>query len=139
MCGLRLNKRRILYLTTLNNKIFFDDELIKKLRKNKSIIGTSLHLTVTVRNLLNYVKRIKMLLDLRGNITSEKKWENLINDYSIHDKSKNSLRRFFVSHIDLLALEIVEHTAQKGEKYIADNKKEYILFQFKGFKTCSNC
>ena len=34
MCGLRLNKRRILYLSTLNNKIFFDDELLKKLRKN---------------------------------------------------------------------------------------------------------
>lgn len=107
-------------------------DTIKILRKNKNIIGTSLHLTVVTRNLLNYVKRIKILLDLKSDIHSEKKWEYLIDDYIGYDKSKNSLRSFFNSHVDLLALEVVEHTSQKGEKYLADNDKEYKVFFKKG-------
>lgn len=105
---------------------------IVKLRQNKNIIGTSLHLTVVTKNLLNYIKRTKTLLDLKCDINSEKKWEQLIGDYVIYDRSKNSLRKFFSSHLDLLALEIVEHTAQKGEKYVADNNKEYKVFFKKG-------
>lgn len=105
---------------------------IKKIRKNKNVIGTSLHLTVVLSNKLNYLRRIKILLDLRDDIHCLKKWKYLINDYIIYNKSKNSLRKFFTSHVDLLAYEIVEHTAQKGEKYVADNKKEYITFFKKG-------
>lgn len=127
-----LSKEGEIEFTKFQNSLDEVSNTIKKLRKNKNIIGTSLHLTVTLKNLLNYVKRIKMLVDLKSNITSEKKWKNLINDYIIQYKSKNSLREFFVSHIDLLALEIVEHTAQKGEKYVASNKKEYISFFKKG-------
>ncbi|WP_417238444.1 hypothetical protein [Bizionia sp.] len=105
---------------------------IYKLRENKNIIGTSLHLTIVMKNLLHYVERIKLLLDLKSDINSEKKWAYLIADYFEHEKSKNSLSKFFVSHTDLLALEIVEHTAQKGEKYVANDHKEYILFFKKG-------
>ncbi len=127
-----LSKEGKIELTTFQNSLDQVSNTIKILRKSKNIIGTSLHLTITLKNLVNYVKRIQMLLDLRSNITSEKKWKNLINDYIIYNKSKNSLREFFVSHMDLLALEIVEHTAQKGEKYVAKNKKEYISFFKKG-------
>lgn len=107
-------------------------QTIINLRENKNITGTSLHLTVVIKNLLNYAKRIKILLDLKNDITSEKKWEFLIEDYIAHNKSKNSLKEFFTAHTDLLAFEIVEHTAQKGEKYVAENKKEYISFFKKG-------
>ncbi|MFD1614614.1 hypothetical protein [Gelatiniphilus marinus] len=105
---------------------------IIKLREFKNITGTSMHLTVVIKSLLNYVKRIKILLDLKNDILSKKKWEYLIKDYILYTKSKNSLKEFFVSHTDLLAFEIVEHTAQKGEKYVAENKKEYLSFFKKG-------
>ena len=105
---------------------------IHLLRQSKNHIGTSLHLTVETKNLLNYIERIKTLLDLKSNINDKKKWENLIADYQSHVKSINSLRKFVRAHTDLLILEIVEHTAQKGEKYVADNSKEYVMFFKKG-------
>ena len=108
------------------------EKTIKSIPENNAIIGTSLHLTVTIKNLLNYIKRIRVLLDLRSDIRSEKKWEYLLKDYIIHTTSKYSLRKFFTSHTDLLAFEVVEHTAQKGEKYVADTKKEYVNFFKKG-------
>lgn len=49
-----------------------------------------------------------------------------------YNKSKNSLRDLLASNTDLLAFEIVEHTAQKGEKYVAENTKEYFSFFKKG-------
>ncbi|MFD2551009.1 hypothetical protein ACFSQP_04190 [Bizionia sediminis] len=105
---------------------------IKKLRKNKNIIGTSLHLTVVTKNLINYKRRIKTLLDLKNELHTASKWDFLIADYITYNKEKNSLSKYFIAHTDLLALEIVEHTAQKGEKYVADDTKEYYTFFKKG-------
>lgn len=105
---------------------------VLNLRKNKNIIGTSMHLTVVTKNLLNYVERIKILLDLKSNLNSDNKWKNLIDDHISYDNSKNSLSKFFDSHVDLLALEIVEHTAQKGDAYVANTTKEYNVFFKKG-------
>lgn len=105
---------------------------IKNLRKNKNIIGTSLHLTVVTRRLLNYINRTKKLIELKYDINSAEKWEQLIIEYIDYNKTKNSLRKFYSEHADLMAIEIVEHTAQKGEKYLAENYKEYIVFFKKG-------
>lgn len=105
---------------------------IIKLRNNKNIIGTSLHLTVVTKNILNYINRTKKLLELKSDINSEEKWEQLIKEHIQFEKNKNSLSKYFGAHMDLLALEIVEHTAQKGEKYLANNNLEYRKFFKKG-------
>ena len=135
---------KLLYQTSIisNENLTDKQELIEnldeisdtiiKLRKKKNIIGISLHLTVVTRHHLNYIQRIKKLIELKYDIKSVNKWEELILEYIAYDKSKNSVRNFFREHADLMALEVVEHTAQKGEKYVADNYKEYINFLKKG-------
>jgi len=105
--------------------------LISKLRKNKNKIGTNFHLTLTTRKNLEYTKRIKELLDLKLNLDSKKHWENLFLEYKSYSKRINSLSRYIDRHFDLVALEIVEHTSNKGQKYIAENRKEYWKFFFR--------
>ena len=107
-------------------------DTIEYLRKNKNIIGTSLHLTLVTRQLLKYISRTKKLIELKYNLDAEIIWEQLIHGYIDYDKSRNSLYKYYTEHADLLTLEIVEHTAQKGEKYLAENYKEYVSFFKKG-------
>ncbi len=119
------NKNRLNELsTTLENT----KSLINFLRKNKNKIGTSLHLTVTTRRILEYINRIEDLVNLKANIYSKHHWEDIFRKYVIYSKQKNSIRRFITRHTDLIALEIVEHNANKGGKYIAESKKEFRSF-----------
>ncbi|MBP1840608.1 hypothetical protein [Formosa algae] len=104
------------------------ERLIIDLRKNKNKIGTSLHLTLTTRRILEYTTRIKELLFLKLNISSEKYWKNILTDFITYAKHKDSIRRYISRHSDLLAIEIVEHNSNKGEKYIAETRKEYWNF-----------
>jgi site-specific recombinase len=107
------------------------ERLIIDLRKNKGKIGVNLHLTLTTRRILEYTHRIKELLALKLNLTSEKHWEYLFRKYITYSRQKDSIRRYIKRNSDLLALEIVEHTSSKGEKYIAENRKEYWGFFYK--------
>ncbi len=102
--------------------------LVINLRKNKNKIGTNFHLTLTTRRILEYTQRVRALLALKLNISSPKHWETLFREFIDYAKGKNSIRRYLKRHADLVALEIVEHTAGKGEKYIAENRAEYWSF-----------
>lgn len=101
---------------------------ILSLRRFKSIIGVNLHLTIVTRRILEYIQRVKELLDLKLNINSETHWREILNKHSRYCKEKDSLRAFIVRHFDLLIFEAVEHTSNKGEKYIAETKQEYWQF-----------
>lgn len=105
--------------------------LIVLLRKSKHQIGTNFHLTIRTRKILEYITQINKLLSLKLNINSKKHWETLFKNYIAYSKYKNSIRRFTVRHADLVALEIVEHTSNKGEKYIANSSEEYWSFFLK--------
>ena len=105
--------------------------LIIDLRKNKSQIGTNFHLTLTTRRILEYTNRIKELLLLKINISSKKHWEQILLEFVTYTKSKDSIRRYISRHSDLVAIEIVEHTSNKGEKYIAESQKEYWNFFYR--------
>ncbi len=102
--------------------------LIIRLRQYKNKIGTNFHLTLSTRRILEYIERTKELLELRKNINSKSHWNKLFNDYREYSKTKNSLRKYVNRHTDLVALEIVEHTSNKGQKYIAENWAEYKSF-----------
>lgn len=104
------------------------EHLILKLRQNKNKIGTNFHLTLLTRRILEYIARIEVLLNLSKNISSKKLWNEIFCDYRNYSNSKNSLRKYLNRHSDLVALEIVEHTSYKGQKYIAENRKEYKSF-----------
>ncbi|MEZ5008938.1 MAG: hypothetical protein R2753_12370 [Chitinophagales bacterium] len=107
-------------------------QTIIELRRNKNVIGTSLHLTMVTRRILDYIHRAKELLDLKSDIDNIDKWQELIVDYASFQSTQNSLRKYLNAHVDLLALEVVEHTSQKGEEYVASNAKEYNKFFRKG-------
>jgi site-specific recombinase len=100
-------------------------------RKRKSRIGTSLHLTIVTKRILEYVDRVRELLALKINITSKSHWAAAFTSHRTYSAQKDSLRRYIVRHIDLLALEIVEYTSGKGEKYVAENKQEFLGFFYK--------
>lgn len=104
------------------------EALVNDLRKNKRKIGTNFHLTLTTSKILEYTTRIKELLNLKLNITSSKHWETMFTEFVEYSKSKHSIRRYIHRHSDLVALEIVEHTSSKGEKYIAESRREYWSF-----------
>jgi len=105
--------------------------LINQLRKNKNKIGTNFHLTITTTKILEYTFRIKELLDLKINLGSRKHWESMFLKHAEYLKIRDSVRRYIRRNSDLLALVIVEHTSNKGQKYIAENRKEYWSFFYK--------
>ncbi len=103
-------------------------QLIHELRQNRTKMGTNFHFTVTTRGILEYAERIEQLLRLKGNLYAQPLWENLFEDFAAHLKQKNSIRRFIGRHFDMVAIEIVDHTSQKGEKYVAENRQDYWRF-----------
>ncbi len=120
--------QKITYLIQLLNKI---EDNINALRKFKNKIGISLHLTIVTRRILEYIERVKELIDLSLNINSPAHWKKIIINHLAYTKRKYSLKKFIVRHLDLLIFEAVEHTSNKGEKYIAENNKEYWRFLYK--------
>ncbi len=116
------------YLIHLLNEI---ENNINSLRKYKNKIGISLHLTIVTRRILEYIERVKELVNLSLNINSPVHWREIIIDHLTYRKKKYSLRRFIVRHLDLLIFEAVEHTSNKGDKYIAENNTEYRRFLYK--------
>ena len=115
-------------LIELSSTLEKSKSLILFLRKNKNVIGTSFHLTVTTRRIIEYIDRLQELINLKANINSKQYWEEIFKKHIVYTKKKNSIRRFITRHIDLVALEIVEHNANKGEKYIAENRRENWSF-----------
>ncbi|MEM9826026.1 MAG: hypothetical protein AAF958_05530 [Planctomycetota bacterium] len=115
-------------LSDLSASLAALENLVTELRKKKSKIGTTLHLTFVTRRLLEYTDRMGVLIDLRRNFASRVHWQRVINDFVDFSKNKNRITHFVKRHTDLLALGIVEHTSQKGEKYIARSQGEYGNF-----------
>jgi len=104
---------------------------VHSLRKFRRKIGVNLHTTMATRRILEYIERVKELIELKLNLNSPEYWEKLIKDHIIYIRKKDSIRRFIIRHQDLLILEIVEHTSTRGQKYIAENNKEYRGFLYK--------
>jgi site-specific recombinase len=104
---------------------------ILALRRFKSMIGISLHLTIVTRRILEFIHRVKELLVLKLNLNSVSHWEEILKNYIKYYKEKYSIKTFIVGHFDLLIFEAVEHTSNKGGKYIADTRQEYWQFLYK--------
>jgi site-specific recombinase len=104
---------------------------ITDLREKKRDYGISLHLTYISKRLLQQIDRIQLLLEIllckvQGNFYSN--FTRLFTEMLEYQEVKNSIRKLMRESVNLLAFEIVEHTAQKGEKYIAGTKSEYWRF-----------
>lgn len=115
-------------ISTILESLTEIDGIIFTLRERKREIGINLHLTVVTRRILEYIERLRELIELKANLKSRTHWEAIFSRHIQYSKEKNSIRAFIRRHSDLLAFEIVEHTSSKGEKYIADSRHEYWNF-----------
>lgn len=99
---------------------------VNSLRLRKAKIGTTLELTYRGQQTLDKLQLLEGLLQLKMHDTDAGHWLRVLRNSLAHEFARRRLGKFINSHFDLLALEIVEHTASSGEKYIADNPAEYL-------------
>ncbi len=104
------------------------EQTVKELRYRKHEIGTTLLVTYASKKTLLKIRRLKKLLQLKQDFRNEGKWLDILLANLQLQYEKNRIGLFLNRHLDLIALDIVEHTAQKGEKYIAENRGEYYKF-----------
>lgn len=98
---------------------------IISLRLRKSEIGTTLKLTYESKRTLDKLDILRDLLSLQANWDDTNTWQRVLSKAWSSESERMGLRRFINGHLDLVSLEIVEHTAKSGEKYIAENPSEY--------------
>ncbi len=99
---------------------------IISLRLRKSEIGTTLKLTYESKKALDKLAILKDLLHLHAHQDDREAWITVFTHGWINGSQQMGLGRFISGHLDLVSLEIVEHTAKSGEKYIAENRSEYF-------------
>jgi site-specific recombinase len=105
--------------------------LIRSLRENKQELGTSLHLSSATRRLLQQLERVELLAHMVRPSSTDDFAESLVPVLQALVKAQqtgHSIRRIVGDNIDLLAFQVTEHTATKGEKYVASSAAEYRSF-----------
>lgn len=119
---------------SLNEKINLVNKLFKQFKKGKPQIGTSIQMTYKTQLVFKYLERLKNLVALYYGPLNMNNWSVLINEYKIEYTRHRNIISYLKSHFNLLLLLIVEHTSSKGEKYIAENRNEYLSFLKKSMK-----
>ncbi|MFP4599306.1 MAG: hypothetical protein ACLFVJ_13690 [Persicimonas sp.] len=106
-------------------------DIIIYLRNHKSIYGTSLRLTALSRRLLQQLDRLELLAHL-VHPQSKSDFVNcsvrLLRTLIEAAQNANNLSRLVKESADLLAFQITEESARKGQKYITDSRTGYWAF-----------
>ncbi|QDG49426.1 hypothetical protein FIV42_01340 [Persicimonas caeni] len=106
-------------------------DIVLYLRDNKAIYGTSLRLTALSRRLLQQLDRLELLAHL---VHPQSKRDfvqcsvRLFRSLVESTQTANSVSRLVKESADLLAFQITEESARKGQKYITDSKRGYWAF-----------
>ena len=103
---------------------------VERLRNEKGIYGTSLHLTSLTYRLLQLLNRLECLVrmtvvdgtEFRRNLVG------LFREVVEAENTRNDIRPLLKESGDLLAFQVVEHAAKKGSKYITSGLKDYWAF-----------
>jgi site-specific recombinase len=119
----QLTPENLTAAATALEEIFFT---ITNLRLRKNEIGTSLRLTYQTSRSLSKLAILRDLIQLRQTPDHTEHWLKVVDNSLRSEASRFSVRQFVNRQLDLLSLEIVEHTARSGEKYIAENRSEYF-------------
>ena len=101
---------------------------ISYIYKHKDVFGISLQLTYLVRQLEQYLKRLRQLLELVETKESNIKWliiTQLLKEFVYAENTKYSLRKHFSVNLQLLTFKVIENTSKTGEHYIASDKTAY--------------
>ena len=105
-------------------------ESVQSVRDGNREHGTSLRLTGLTYRLDALLDRIEILLDL-SEVEEHRFQESLGRFVAVlveAEKTRNAILPHIRQHVDLLALEIVEHSARKGSKYITSGRKDWTRF-----------
>jgi site-specific recombinase len=106
-------------------------DMIVYLRRNKRIFGTNLRLTAVTRRLLQQLDRLELLAHLHhpeSSLDLVASTVRLFRELLEAEQTSNSVRRLFKESADLLAFQITEQSARKGQKYITESRKGYFKF-----------
>jgi len=105
-------------------------ESVQRVRDGNREHGTSLRLTGLTYRLDALLDRIEILLDL-SEVEEDRFQKSLGRFVAVlveAEKTRNAILPHIREHVDLLALEIVEHSARKGSKYITSGRGEWTRF-----------
>lgn len=103
---------------------------VQRVRDGTRENGTSLRLTGFTYRLDALLDRIEILLHL-SEVEEERFRESLGRFVAVlveAEKTRNAILPHVREHVDLLALEIVEHSARKGSKYITSGRRDWWKF-----------
>ncbi|MFU8806183.1 MAG: hypothetical protein ACNA8W_20390 [Bradymonadaceae bacterium] len=106
-------------------------EIVLYLRRHKSTYGTSGRLTAVSRRLLQQIDRLKLLAHL---IHPESPRDLVACSVELFcslveaEQTSGSITRLFQESTDLVAYQVTEQTAKKGQKYVTDSPSGYWNF-----------
>lgn len=142
---LALSARVVRYLESFDNRIDGDEpplldavfatlaecrEAVVHLRRTKHRHGTSLRLTILSLRLLSQIERLDVLLHLTEPVERDFPAAalRLVQALVAAEHGRNQVMPHLRQSADLLALQVVEHAARKGRKYIAHTGRAYGRF-----------
>lgn len=127
----RLDKGTEASFRLLMEKIEECRGIILFLRDNQGVYGTSLRLTALSRRLLQQLDRLELLSHLVRPQSAKDLAATMVRIFrTLVEATQNahSIRRLIRESGDLVAFEITEQSARKGQTYITDSRSGYWAF-----------
>lgn len=103
--------------------------VVKKIRRNSTQTGTSIHLTLLLQRMSQQVDRLETLLniidDLNCGKTANVEVIQLFKELVYSECHKNDIHEHWQDNVEVMALRVTENASRTGEHYIAANRSEY--------------
>ncbi len=106
-------------------------EIVRRLRSRRSEWGTSIRMTSISRRLSQQLDRLELLAHIVRPEDHEEFVDTLamlVVELITTEQTQNHIGRYIRENLDLLAYQITEETAAKGQKYVAESAKKYWKF-----------
>ncbi len=103
-------------------------KLVRGLREDKRVHGASLRLTRLTRRMDQQLTRLELLMCLvrpRDEAQRSSALASLLKDLVEAEQAGGRVTRRLAQGVDLLAYQVTEHTAAKGEKYLGGDRRDW--------------
>lgn len=106
------------------------EEALRQVRKKSSVLGTGLELTYKVNKSAADITRLRILLDLAESDDDAffRRYLSFFIAAIGQQNRKRKVSELLSNNTDVLALQVVENAAKRGEKFTSFDKKEYKQF-----------
>lgn len=108
-------------------------EVLQRIRRRATKIGTSLTLTFKVERLRQHLQRMASLVELLEAMRPRRRPSDammliiaLFKQLVTAECRKNRLRDHLAKNVELLSLRMTESASRTGERYISSNRREYF-------------